>query len=83
MATQLSKEEQEKLLERIKDRYDTMYDSDQENRREALDDLKFVNVPGYQWDDNMKQERGQRPCYEFNKLRISGKRVLLLYCGGC
>ena len=76
MATQLSKKEQEKLLERIKDRYDTMYDSDQENRREALDDLKFVNVPGYQWDDNMKQERGQRPCYEFNKLRISGKRII-------
>lgn len=76
MATQLSRKEQEKLLERIKDRYDTMYDSDQENRREALDDLKFVNVPGYQWDDNMKQERGQRPCYEFNKLRISGKRII-------
>lgn len=64
------------LLQRIRDRYHVMVEADQENRRKALEDLKFVNEPGAQWDSNMKKERGDRPCYEFNKLRINGKRVI-------
>lgn len=64
------------LLTRIRERYKVMVEADQENRRAALEDLKFVNLPGYQWDANMRQERGERPCYEFNKLRINGKRVI-------
>lgn len=64
------------LLQKVKDRYKVMYEADQENRRWAMEDMKFVNVPGAQWDHNMKQERGQRPCYEFNKLRITCKRVI-------
>lgn len=67
---------QEELLQRVQDRYETMYDADHENRNAGLDDLKFVNVPGWQWEDNMKQERGTRPCYEFNKTRISCKRII-------
>jgi len=53
-----------------------MTEADQINRREAMEDMKFVNVPGEQWDQNMKQERGDRPCYEFNKLRVTSKRVI-------
>ena len=64
------------LLSRIKDRYEVMYEADQDNREWAMDDLKFVNVPGEQWDYNMKQERGNRPCYEFNKIRIACKRII-------
>lgn len=66
----------EKLLVRIRDRYRVMTEADQENRRLALEDLKFANEPGAQWDPNMKKERGERPCYEFNKCRINGKRVI-------
>ncbi len=69
-------EADKKLLTKIRDRYKVMLDADEENRRLAMEDLKFVNVPGAQWDNNMKQERGSRPCYEFNKLRITGKRVI-------
>lgn len=64
------------LLLRIRDRYKVMSEADQTNRDEALDDLKFANEPGAQWDANMKKERGSRPCYEFNKCRINGKRVI-------
>ncbi len=64
------------LLARVKDRFHVMAESDEENRRLAMDDLKFVNVPGEQWDNNMKQLRGERPCYEFNKVRISCKRII-------
>lgn len=65
-----------KLLVRIHDRFKVMSEADDENRREGIEDQKFVTVPGYQWTTNMKQERGDRPCYEFNKLRINGKRVI-------
>jgi hypothetical protein len=64
------------LLQRIRDRYHVMVEADQENRRNGLADQRFVTVPGEQWDANMKKERGERPCYEFNKLRINGKRVI-------
>lgn len=64
------------LLTRIRERYKVMTEADDENRRNALADLKFVNVPGEQWDSAMKKERGDRPCYEFNKLRVTGKRVI-------
>lgn len=65
-----------KLIKLVRDRYKVMIEADRENREEAMEDIKFVSVPGYQWDDNMKQERGDRPCYEFNKLRINGKKVI-------
>ncbi len=64
------------LLTRIRKRARLMIDADQENRRDGLEDMKFVNVPGEQWDANMKKERGDRPCYEFNKLRVTLKRVI-------
>jgi hypothetical protein len=65
------------LLSRIHDRYKLMTEADDENRRLALSDLKFLHVPGEQWDLKMKQERGSdRPCMEFNKLRVTVKRVV-------
>lgn len=64
------------LLEKIRKRYRLMVDADHENRRLAMEDMKFINVPGHQWDLNMKRERGDRPCYEFNKLRVTCKRII-------
>ncbi len=77
-ATERSKESKgkEALLKKIRERYKIMTEADQENRRKALEDLKFANEPGAQWDANMKKERGERPAYEFNKVRINGKRVI-------
>ncbi len=72
----MRKSDARELLKRVKDRYKVMAEFDHDNRQKAMKDLKFVNVPGEQWDYNMKQERGKRPCYEFNKTRISVKRVI-------
>ncbi len=72
----MRKSEFVELLKTVRERYKVMYDADHENRDEAMEDMRFVNVPGEQWDHNMKQERGHRPCYEFNKLRISCKRII-------
>ena len=64
------------LLRRLRERFIIMDDADDDNRRYAVEDLEFVNVPGQQWDKNMTNERGDRPILEFNKLRINGKRVI-------
>ena len=71
-----AKTPKEKLLKKVRSRYKIMTEADRENRQLAMDDIKFANVPGEQWEQNMLQERGERPCYEFNKLRINGKRVI-------
>lgn len=64
------------LITRMRDRFKLMLEADDENRRRALDDFKFTNEAGYQWDDNMVKERGDRPCYEFNKIRVTCKRII-------
>lgn len=65
-----------KLVKRVRDRYKVMKEADEDNRKKAMADFKFINVPGEQWDQTMKTQRGQRPCYEFNELRIKCKRVI-------
>jgi hypothetical protein len=74
--TEKAESPQKALLTRIRQRTKVMIEADEENRRCALEDIKFVSVPGEQWDANMKKKRGKRPCYEFNKLRITCKRII-------
>lgn len=64
------------LVTKIRKRFQVMLDADQRNRDDAIEDMEFVNIPGRQWDENMKIERGDRPCYEFNKLRVTSKRII-------
>ena len=68
--------EERQLLTDLRKRFKDALDADEEQRRDAIEDMKFSVVPGYQWDDNQKKERGKRPCYEFNKIRITGKRII-------
>lgn len=71
------KEKEKELLERMRKRFQLMYDADSDNRQRAMDDMSFATVPGSQWDDITKEERGNsRPCYEYNKLRINGKKII-------
>lgn len=42
----------------------------------ASDDVKFVTVPGAQWDDKLKARRGDRPTYEFPKLAAHVRQVI-------
>jgi hypothetical protein len=72
MRTKVNKD----LLELVRDRHKIMTEADFHNRRDAMKDIKFVNIRGRQWQNNMKQERGDRPCYEYNKVKIRTKRVV-------
>lgn len=64
------------LLKRIRERYKLMVEADDKNRRAAIEDFKFLHIPGEQWDQVTKKERGNRPCYEFNKTSIKVKRIV-------
>ena len=64
------------LLETARERWKRCMDADQDNRRLAIDDMRFLHEPGFQWDPDTKKARGKRPCYEFNRLRVSVKRVV-------
>ncbi len=66
----------EDLMQTIRDRYKLMTEADFDNRVDSLEDVEFVNIPGKMWEQNMKQERGKRPCYEYNKTKIRCKRVV-------
>ena len=75
----LSRKDQKDLLKRLRRDYKLCVDDVQEmqNRKNAVLDLKFINVPGFQWDEWTKAARGQdRPMYEFNRLRITIKRIV-------
>lgn len=72
----MAKKGTKEKLKLIRERAKTAIEADRENRAKALEDLRFVNEPGCQWDDSVKTERGDRPCYEFNKLRVTIKRVV-------
>ena len=63
-------------LARIRAHYKQATESDQTNRRLAMEDMKFIHEPGAQWDQSVKSERGDRPAYEFNKLRVTVKRIV-------
>ena len=66
----------EDMLRNIRKRYKIMSEDDRHNRIDALEDIRFTNLPGAQWTENMKTYRGDRPCYEYNKVRIRCKRVI-------
>ena len=84
----MAKKDNKELLIKLRKRYTVMRDADEDNRRAALDDMKFIHVPdgldngggsngsSGQWEENMRLERGKRPCYTFNKLRVTMKRII-------
>lgn len=63
-------------MKEMRDRYERAVEADQENRELALEDLRFVTVPGNQWDEAQKKARKGRPCYEFPILRSHWRQVV-------
>lgn len=61
---------------RMRERFADCQSAEAALRTRALDDLKFIWVPGSQWDDSSLANRDKRPKYEFNKLRQMVKKVV-------
>lgn len=58
-----------KLLSEMRDRYEKACEYWGPIYDRVRDDVKFVSVPGNQWDEKLKARRRNRACYEFPKLR--------------
>jgi hypothetical protein len=54
---------------KAREAYQVLYDK-------ALEDIRFVTVPGNQWDASLRQRRGKRPTYEFPKLRMMCQQII-------
>jgi Phage P22-like portal protein len=66
-----------KLLLELRERYTKCVKADKENRDRYRANMKFTLVPGEQWDETSKKERGKdRVMYEFNETRIKCKAVV-------
>lgn len=63
-------------MKEMRERYERAVQADQENRALALEDLRFVAVPGHQWEESQKKARKGRPCYEFPVLRSHWRQVV-------
>jgi hypothetical protein len=63
-------------MKEMRERYERAVEADQDNRDLAIEDLKFVTVPGNQWDESQRKARRGRPCYEFPILRSHWRQVV-------
>ena len=63
-------------MKEMRKRYDRITDLERTNRSLAIADLRFVAVPGSQWDEQAKKARKHRPCYEFPILRAHWRQVV-------
>jgi hypothetical protein len=63
---------EQKILQEARDRLKKCIDDDAENRKMALDDLKFVAEENAQWPEIIRTEREAegRPCLVINKLPV-------------
>jgi len=63
-------------LDLMRQRYATACDYWGPKYDECRDDIKFITVPGEQWDSKLRARRGGRPLYEFPKLEQHCQTVI-------
>lgn len=62
-------------MKEMRERYARAVSADIENRRNGVEDFRFVAIPGNQWDEQQRKRRRGRPCYEFPLLRSHWRQV--------
>lgn len=67
--------ERDSFTQTMLERANQAFSFDREQRRRAIEDMKFAFVPGNQWDEHLTKKRRNRPCYEFNRIRQLIRRV--------
>jgi hypothetical protein len=72
----VAKDGDDSTMVEMRERYESAVEADRENRTLALADVRFVTVPGNQWDESQRKARKRRPCYEFPILRSHWRQVV-------
>ena len=63
-------------MQEMRARYERATEAERDSRTLALDDMRFLTIPGNQWDDAQRRARKGRPCYEFPVLRSHWRQVV-------
>jgi hypothetical protein len=63
-------------IDTMRKRYQMASDHVKDAYDMCRDDVRFVAVPGNQWDQKLRTRRGERPTYEFPKLNSSVRQVI-------
>lgn len=71
----MPKREKDQLAE-MRERYSRACDYWSTGYDKAVDDIKFVTIPGCQWNDDLKKRRKGRHLYEFPKLRMLAQQII-------
>lgn len=64
----------EAILEEARKRFKLANEAERENRKHALDDLKFI--AGEQWPEAARKARGDRPCLTINRMPSFVRQVV-------
>ncbi len=75
MARPSKAETDDKLLREIRTNYSRSTSVESSNRTLALDDIRFVDEEGAQWDQRVLKQRGNRPSYTFDRTSIAIDQV--------
>lgn len=57
-------------------RFNSSMRTDSDQRALAIEDMRFAQVPGGQWDDIASAKRKNRPKYEINKIALAVNQVV-------
>jgi len=63
-------------LNEMRRRYALASDHVKDAYDKSRDDVRFVDVPGHQWDAKLRARRGDRPIYEFPKLASHCRQII-------
>lgn len=63
-------------LEEMRRRYALASDHVKDAYDKSREDVRFVDVPGNQWDAKLRARRGDRPTYEFPKLASHCRQII-------
>lgn len=75
MARPTNAESAAKLLSEVKECFSQSNTADGANRDMAIDDIRFVDEDGAQWDEQTRKNRGSRPCYSFDRTSVAIDQV--------
>lgn len=67
---------EDEFLAEMRTRAQWCFDADSDLITQALEDIKFCDIPGSQWSEYLRTLRAGRPNYEFNRTRKQIQQII-------
>jgi hypothetical protein len=66
---------EDEFISEMRQRASWCFDAYRDLQQKAIEDVRFCDIPGHQWDEWTQGQRLGRPCYEFNKVRKNVQQI--------